>query len=196
MGEDAENPTGKSLNNEFFKKSSDIRLMIDHMKKRAELIRDIYDETAIPEQARDMAIKALSNELSENALIFFDYLINFINLGKQGLHRVDIKIGFTLLGPGILEMDCCHLLIDDEIMEIPMEIGARYLHTIFYSAEKQHPDFILQYYKEEETHYDQILGGLSGRCSLQIMDELFPKRGIHITMRLPAQTLIEHHIQL
>jgi hypothetical protein len=196
MGVERENMPARISNDEFHKRTSDIRTMMDHMKGRAELVRTITNEPAIPDQARDMAIKALSNELQENSVFFYHYLINFINLGMQGLHRVDFETCFTLPGPGLFEMNCCNLYIDNERLEIPMEIGTRYIKAIFSSAEIQNPDFILQYYRDQETYYDRALGEISGRCGLQIMEEIYPKQCVHVKMKLPAQTLIEHHIRL
>jgi hypothetical protein len=191
-----ETPPSRTHNEEFQKRSFDLRLMVDHMKGRADLAKGIATEEVIPEQARDMAIKALSNELTENLSFFFHYLVNFINLGMQGLHHVDFEAGFTLLGDGIIQTDCCRLHIDDEILEIPVEIGTRYIQTVFGSPEMQDPGFIEQYYKNEESYYDRALGELSGRCELRVVKELFPKHSIHVVLKLPAQTLIENRISM
>jgi hypothetical protein len=191
-----ENPSSRTHNEEFQKRSFDLRLMVDHMKSRADLAKRIGTEVVIPEQARDMAIKALSNELTENLTFFSHYLVNFVNLGLQGLHHVDFEAGFTLLGDGIIQTDCCRLHIDNESLEIPVEIGSRYIQTVFGSPEMQDPDFIERYYKNEESYYDRALGEISGRCELRVVRELFPKHSIHVIMKLPAQTLIENRISL
>jgi hypothetical protein len=52
---------------------------------------------------------------------------------------------------------------------------------------------ILAYYQKEETRFDRMFGGILGRCSLTITEELFPSPCYHIAIRLPAQTLIEEN---
>ncbi|HVP94023.1 MAG TPA: hypothetical protein VMS89_02510 [Methanoregulaceae archaeon] len=190
------NPSGRVLNDEFQKRASDLQLMVSHMKGRADLIKKIGSEPVIPEQTRDMAIKAISCELKENLLFFFQFLINFINLGMQGLHHVDFEVGFTFFGNGIVQTDCCILHVDGKQLEIPLEIGTRYILAMFGSSDQQNPDFIEAYYKMEEAYYDRALGEVSGRCNLRVLEELFPKRCIHVTMKLPAQVIIKNQISL
>ena len=112
MEPDRGNSSGRVFKDEFGKRAADLQVMIDHMKIRADLVKKIGNEEIIPEQARDMAIMALSNELKENLSFFFNYLINFIHIGMQGLHRVDFEAGCTFLGNGIIQTDSCVLHID------------------------------------------------------------------------------------
>jgi hypothetical protein len=184
--------SARTINDEFQKRSSDLRLMVCHMKDRADLARRIDSETTIPEHARDLAVKALSNELSENLSFFSHYLVNFINLGMQGLCHVDFETEFTFLGDGMVQTDRCTLYVDEERLEIPIEIGSRYIQTIFGSPDKQNPTFLEEFYKDKEVYYDRALGEVSGRCGLRIMEELFPQHCIHAVMKLPAHTLIEN----
>jgi hypothetical protein len=194
--DDPAGPLGKYPDDEFWKMDSAIRNMLILMNKRSDLLRQIREEKSIPDQARDMAVKSVSNELIENKMFFFDYLLNFIGIGMQGLHRIDILFKFSILEGGIIEMDCCTLLVNDDPVEIPVEIGKEYVNTIFSTANQRNPETVIQCYREEETHYDTLLGGVSGRCCLLIMEELFPGHCIHVTMKLPAQTLIEYEITL
>lgn len=184
-------PSARILDDEFQKRSSDLRLMVCHMNDRADLRRRISSETTIPEQARDLAVKALSAELAENLSFFSHYLINFINLGMQGLCHVDFENEFTFLGDGIVQTDRCTLFIDGERLEIPIEIGTRFIQSVFGSPDKQNPTFLEAFYKDKEVYYDRALGEVSGRCELLITEELFPNHCIHAVMKLPAQTLIE-----
>jgi hypothetical protein len=185
-------PSERTFNDEFRKRSSDLRLMVFHMKDRADLARRIGNETTIPEHARDLAVKALSNELSENLSFFSHYLINFINLGMQGLCHVDFETEFTFLGDGIVQTDRCSLYLDEERLDIPIEIGIRYIQSVFGSPDRQNPTFLEEYYKDKEGYYDRALGEVSGRCGLRITEELFPQHCIHAVMKLPAQALIEN----
>jgi len=185
-------PSARTFNDEFQKRSSDLRLMVSHMEDRADLARRIGSETIIPEHARDLAIKALSTELSENLSFFSHYLINFINLGMQGLCHVDFETEFAFLGDGIVQTDRCTLYIEEERLEIPIEIGTRYVQSVFGSPDKQNPAFLEEFYKDKEVYYDRALGEVSGRCGLRITEELFPNHCIHAVLKLPAQTLIEN----
>ena len=179
------------LDDEFQKRASDLRLMISHMNDRADLARRISSEAAIPEHARDLAVKALSAELTENLSFFSHYLMNFINLGMQGLCHVDFETEFTFLGDGIVQTDRCTLYISGERLELPVEIGTRYVQEVFGSPDQQNPSFLEDYYKNKEVFYDMALGEVSGRCMLRIVEELFPQHRIHAVMKLPAQTLVE-----
>ena len=121
---------GITPDDEFWKRFSGVQTMLVHMKERADLIRRIRDETVIPEHARDLAIKALSAELKENKTVFFDYLLNFISVSMQVLHRADIEMEFTIIEGGRIEMNSNRLIVDDEILDIPIEIGTRFTSLI------------------------------------------------------------------
>ena len=170
--------------------------MLVHMKERADLIRRIRGETVIPEHARDLAIKALSSELAENKKIFFDYLLNFISASMQFLHRADIEMEFTILEGGRIEMNSNRLIVDTEILDIPIEIGTRFTGIVLDNKGPKKLDAILLFFREEEARYDKIFGGIMNRCSLQIMEELYPKRCAHVRLKLPAQSLIEYRVSL
>ncbi|MCX6698936.1 MAG: hypothetical protein NTV68_03255 [Methanomicrobiales archaeon] len=187
---------GSTPDDEFWKRFSGVREMLALMKERAELIRRVRGETVIPEHARDLAIKALSTELQDNKRIFFDYLLNFISAGMQVLHRVDIEMEFSIIEGGRIEMDNVRLIVDKEILEVPVEIGARFIGIILESKGPKKLDVVLSFYREEEARYDKIFDGIMDRCSLQIMDELYPRRRAHIRLKLPAQSLIEYRVTL
>jgi len=189
-------PRGVTPDEEFAKRFSGVRGMLFHMKERADLIRRIRNEAVIPEHARDLAIKALSKELQENKSIFFDYLLNFISVSMQVLHPADIEMEFTITGGGRIEMNSNRLIVDGEMLDIPIEIGARFTSIILENKGVKKPDAILMLYREEEARYDKLFGGIMDRCSLQILDELYPNRSTHIRLKLPAQSLIEYRISL
>ena len=166
------------------------------MKEQADLIRRIRKETVIPEHARDLAIGALSTELQDNKKIFFDYLLNFISISMQVLHNADIEMEFTIIGGERVEMDSNRLIIDRDTLDIPIEIGARFADIILESKGPKKLEAILSFYREEESRYDKLFEGILNRCSLQIMDELYPRRRAHIRLRLPAQSLIEYRVSI
>jgi len=187
---------GTTPDDEFWKRFSGVQTMLDRMKQRAELIRAIREEIVIPEQARDLAVKALSTELQENKKIFFDYLLNFISVSMQVLHRADIEMEFTIIEGGRIEMNSIRLIVDSDVQDIPVEIGARFAGQILESKGPKKLDAILLFFREEEARYDVLFGGIMDRCSLQIMDELYPRRCAHVKLKLPAQSLIEYRVSL
>ena len=194
-----ENPVelrGTTPDDEFWKRFSGVQTMLYRMKQRAELIRAIREEIVIPEQARDLAVKALSTELQENKKIFFDYLLNFISVSMQVLHRADIEMEFTIIEGGRIEMNSIRLIVDSEVQDLPVEIGTRFAGLILESKGPKKLDAILLFFREEEARYDILFGGIMDRCSLQIMDELYPRRCAHIKLKLPAQSLIEYRVSL
>jgi len=181
---------------EFWKRFSVVQTMLVHMRERADLIRRIREETVIPEHARDLAIKAMSIELLENKKIFFDYLLNFISVSMQSLHRADIEMEFTIIEGGRIEMNSNRLIVDCEVQDIPIEIGTKFMSLILDNKGSKKLDAILLFFREEEARYDKLFGGIMDRCSLQIMDELFPRRCAHVRLKLPAQSLIEYRVSL
>ncbi len=187
---------GNTPDEEFTKRFSGVQTMLVHMKERADLIRRIRNETAIPEHARDLAIKALSAELKENKTVFFDYLLNFISVSMQVLHRADIEMEFTIIEGGRIEMNSNRLIVDGEMLDIPIEIGTRFMTLILDNKGAKILDAILMFFNEEEARYDKLFGGIMDRCSLQIMDELYPRRCSHVKLKLPAQSLIEYRVTL
>ena len=187
---------GTTPDEEFWKRLLGVQTMLVHMRERADLIRRIREETVIPEHARDLAIKAMSIELLENKKIFFDYLLNFISVSMQVLHRADIEMEFTIIEGGRIEMNSNRLIVDGEVQNIPIEIGTRFTGLILDNKGSKKLDAILLFFREEEARYDKLFGGIMDRCSLQIMDELYPRRCAHVRLKLPAQSLIEYRVSL
>lgn len=187
---------GNTTDDEFWRRYSGIREMLVHMEERAELLRRIRGENVIPEQARDLAIGALLTELQDNKKIFFDYLLNFISASMQVLHGADIEMEFTIIEGGRIEMDNTRLLVEGESLEIPIEIGARFTSIILDNAGPKKFEAILSFFRDEELRYDKLFDGIVNRCSLQIMEELYPRRCGHIRLKLPAQSLIEYRVTL
>jgi len=185
-----------STEDEFWKRYDGLRDMLLHMKKRVDLIRGIRAEAVIPDQARDMAITALTTELQGNKQVFFDYLLNFISVGMQVLHRVDLEVQFTIPEGTKAEMNSCTLIVDDTSQPLPVEIGTRFIAFILDRGGQKHLDTILTFYREEETRYDKLFGGSLDRCYLKVTEELYPRRCVHVTLRVPAQSLIEYRISL
>lgn len=185
------NPIGEA---EFWKRFTILREMRRHLQKMDALSGDIRAETAIPEQARDLAVKALAVEFQQNTRIFYDFLLNFIGTCMQGLHRADLEFSYTLLPGGILETDSCCLFIDEYREDLPPVIGERFAAATFRKSGVVKLDAMIAFYREEETRFDRLLGGNLERCSLVVLEEYYPKKCWYITMKLPAHVLIENQV--
>ncbi|HON82172.1 MAG TPA: hypothetical protein PLN56_07770 [Methanoregulaceae archaeon] len=175
---------------EFWKQYHALRRMLEHLKSEDALMHRLKVETLIPEQARDMAIKAILGELNDKHRIFLEFFYEFIEFCSHGLHRADISVEFRVFPAGMSEIDTCSLIVDKRRDDLPVEIGRRFIETIPY---QEGWEAILSYYRRKETWYDRLFGGNLDRCSLKITEELFPLSCYHITIRLPAQTLLERH---
>jgi hypothetical protein len=173
---------------EFWKRYHSLRQMIDHLREEEVLIHRIKAATIIPEQARDMAMRAILGELADKRRIFLEFFYDFVGFCSQGLHRADIFIEFTVLSGGISEIHSCRIFIDQHREDLPMEIGRRFIDMIPVAEGWK---AVLAYYRNEETRFDRMYGGILGRCSLTITEELFPSPCHHIAIRLPAVTLLE-----
>lgn len=175
---------------EFWKRYRTLRHMVARLKTGDIIVHKIRAESVIPEQARDMAVKALLEELTSNERIFLEFLYEFIGFCSQGLHHVDILVKFTSLPGGLSEIEDCFLIVDGRRDEMPVEVGRRFIDIVPHSEGWKE---VLAFYREEETRFDRILGGSLDRSSLKILEELFPSPCRHIQIRLPAQTLLDHN---
>lgn len=174
---------------EFWKRYHSFRMMVENLKAEQHLMQQIRGETVIPEQARDMAIRAISAEHANKYQIFMEFLEDFITFSAQGLHRLDLSAEFTMAPGDVSEVRHCHLIVDGRREEVPAGVGQRFMEILPHADGWQ---AILAFYREEETRYDRKFGGNLDRCSLVIHEELFPAHSFHIAIRLPAQTLTEH----
>lgn len=188
MTEDLSLPAA-TYEREFWKRYHSLRRMLEHLKSEDALMHRLKLETLIPEQARDMAIKAILGELTAKHQIFIEFFYEFIEFCSHGLHRADIFVEFRLFPGGMSEIDACFLIMDKRRDELPVEIGRRLIETI---PCPEGWKAILAYYRREETRYDRLFGGNLDRCSLRITEELFPSTCFHIAIRLPAHALLEH----
>jgi hypothetical protein len=171
---------------EFWKRYHSLRRLLDHLREDQHLVHQIRGQTVIPEQARDMAIHAITGELTRNYPVFIEFLADFIGFASQGLHKVDLHVDFTTVPGGPSEIDHCHLLIDGRKLDLPFDVGRRFIEKVPY---EEGWEAVLSFYREEETRCDRMTGGSLDRCSLVIHEEIFPTRCYHISMRLPAQLL-------
>jgi hypothetical protein len=179
---------------EFWKRYRIMKAMLSHIEQQETLLLGLKHEYSIPESARDMAIKAVEEEIAHNLEIFRDFLINYINFGGQGLHRMDIDIGFTLILGTPPENRTCTLFIEGLAHPLPQDIGHALMEKLVDMAGGNSVSFprqMIEVYKKIEGHYDLVSGGDLERCSLNITEELFPCTCYHVRVRFPALIFLE-----
>jgi hypothetical protein len=180
---------------EFWKRYRVMGAMLHHLNAQRLLIEELKKERVIPEQARDMALNAVGEELKQNISLFCDFLLNFISYGMQGLHKIDFEMRFLVLDKKAVEVERCMIHVNEKMHDVPFEVAAGFLEEILEKmtgdSRDSYPYQIIRYYEEYETYFDQMLGGNLERSGLEIMDEIFPRKCYHVMIRLPAQVLIQ-----
>ncbi|MBP1927891.1 hypothetical protein J2741_000438 [Methanolinea mesophila] len=183
---------------EFWKRYEVFLAMQRHLAGQSDLMTRIRDEHEIPEQAVDLAIRAISREHQENKHIFIDYLVNLVSFCMQGLHTVDLDIRCSILEQEQIEIEECLVHISQRAHAVPPEIGRVVIDRLFAAIPFRNwgeiPAYVLEVYKEEEKHFDLILGGSLERSALRITEEIFPLKRYQVRIRLPAQVIIEKNL--
>jgi hypothetical protein len=183
---------------EFWKRYEVFLAMLRHLTRQSELMARIREEHEIPEQAVDLAIRAVSREHEENKRIFIDYLINLVSFCMQGLHTVDLEVKYSVLEQGQTELEECLVHINQKPYPVPPEIGRVVIDRLFTDLSSRKwveiPTYVLGVYQEQEKHFDLLLGGSLERSALRITEEIFPLKRFQVRIRLPAQVLIEQNI--
>ncbi len=179
---------------EFWNRYDNLKEVLRHLHEQGELVNRIRREEIIPEQTRELAVKALSADIEQTRRLFTEIFQNFISGAAAGLNRVDLETSITLVDMELLEVNRCSLWVDGEPWEIPMDIGKKFAEYILAKGEGTPAETITEFYETEEHLSDIRLGGSLNRCSLQMMEETYPARNLHVRLRLPAQCLVDHHI--
>lgn len=179
---------------EFWNRYDNLKEVLRHLHEQGELVDRIRREEIIPEQTRELAVKALSADIEQTRRLFTEIFQNFISGAAAGLNRVDLETSITLVDMELLEVNRCSLWVDGEPWEIPMDIGKKFAEYILAKGEGTPAETITEFYENEEHLSDIRLGGSLNRCSLQMMEETYPARNLHVRLRLPAQCLVDHHI--
>ena len=180
---------------EFWKRYEVFLAMLRHLTRQSELISRIREEHEIPEQAADLAMRAISREHEENKRIFIDYLINLISFCMQGLHTVDLEVRYSVNEQSQAEIEECMVNINQKFYDVVPEIGRVFVDRLFPDLSSRQwdtiPAYILEVYKEQEKHFDLLLGGSLERSLLRITEEIFPLKRFQVRVKLPAQVIIE-----
>ncbi len=179
---------------EFWNRYDNLKDVLRHLREQKELLERIRREEVIPEQPRELATKAISADIEQTRRLFSEILQNFVSGASAGLNRVDLEVSITLVDGSLLEVNRCSLWVDDEPWEIPGDLGEKFAGYILAKAEGTPADAITEFYENEEHLYDIRLGGSLNRCSLQMMEEIYPSSNLHVRLRLPAQCLVDHRI--
>ncbi|MDD1666058.1 MAG: hypothetical protein LUQ23_00785 [Methanomicrobiales archaeon] len=179
---------------EFWNRYDNLKEVLRHLQDQNELLDRIRREEVIPEGPRELAMKALSADIGQTRRLFSEIFQNFVSGASAGLNRVDLETSLTLIDGEILEVNRCALWVDGEPWEIPADLGRKFAEHILSGGEGTRAEAIAGFYENEEHLYDMRLGGSLNRCSLQMMEEIYPARNLHVRIRLPAQSLVDHHI--
>ena len=179
---------------EFWNRYDNLKEVLRHLQDQEELLDRIRRQEVIPEGPRELAGRALSADIDQTRRLFSEIFQNFVSGAAQGLNRVDLETSLTSLEGGILEVNRCALWVDGEPWEIPADLGRKFAEHILSTGEGSPAEVIAGFYEHEEHLSDMRLGGSLNRCSLQMMEEIYPAKNLHVRIRLPAQSLVDHHI--
>jgi hypothetical protein len=179
---------------EFWNRYDNLKEVLGHLQDQNDLLGRIRREEVIPEQTRDLAVRALSTDIEQTRRLFSEIFQNFVSGAAVGLNRVDLETSFTLVNGEMLEVNRCALWVDGEPWEIPGDLGKKFAEYILAREGGSPAEIITEFYENEEHLYDIRLGGSLNRCSLQMMEETYPAKNLHVRLRLPAQCLVDHHI--
>jgi hypothetical protein len=176
---------------EFWNRCENLRNVLQHLSEQTLLLERIQRETVIPEQARDLAGKALTRDLEQSRRLFFESFENLVSHARLGLLVLDIECALTVVTRDLVEVTWCTLWAEDTALEIPAEIGQRFAAGILSGSASTPAEAFILFFEREESLCDVTSGGIQNRCSLQVMEELFPVKCLHVRLRLPAQTLLD-----
>jgi hypothetical protein len=179
---------------EFWNRYDNLREVLQRLQDQKDLHDRIRREEVIPEGTRELALKALSTDIEQTRRLFSEIFQNFVSGAAGGLNQVDLETSITLIDGEILEVNRCALWVDGEPWEIPVDFGEKFAGYILANGEGSPAEIITGFYEHEEHLYDIRLGGSLNRCSLQMMEEIYPAKNLHVRIRLPAQSLVDHHI--
>lgn len=180
---------------EFWKRSRTLCAMLEHLKGQECLIDALQVQVALSDQLKDAVLSALKTECTQNYQLFHDYLLNFLTFSFQGLHRVDILLSFSIMEGGGLQFESGSISIDGMQHGLPLQEGILWLEPIKGILgdlpRKDAVSAVLDLYKSLESKYDRLLDGSLDRCSLLLLDEVYPIECSHVRIRLPAQAFMD-----
>jgi hypothetical protein len=179
---------------EYLNRYESLCVSLERIASQAELKERIRKEPAIPEQIQDLAIRALSVDTEQQRHLFKDLLMNFISIAMQGDYPVDIEVSATIPDSGRPDVQECLIWAEGEAKEMPVSIGEAFIRHAVRAGHGTPMRAVLEFYKIEETKFDRMFSGALERCSLRIMEEIYPTKTYHLRIRLPAQVLVEYKI--
>jgi hypothetical protein len=179
---------------EFWNRYDNMKEVLRHLRDQNDLLDRIRHEEVIPEGPRELAVKAISADIEQSRRLFHEIFQNFVSGASAGMNRVDLETSLTLVDGELLEVNRCALWVDGEPWEIPAEFGRKVAEYILERGEGTPAEIITEFYEHEEHLHDMRLGGSLNSCSLQIMEETYPAKNLHVRIRLPAQSLVDHSI--
>jgi len=171
----------------FWQNFSVLRRMIKHLGERELLIAALAGDPVLPEKTRDEAVSFLKREQAENLSAFHDFLVNFVTMGMQGLHRTEITLEFSFQDNGSYWVQGAVLHVDGKSVPLPDGEGQKLMALPSPVLSAGEPgQALLSFYRScEETHDREAGSGLDS-CKLELSREIFPGTSYHARLRLPA----------
>lgn len=181
---------------EFWNRYMAIRAIIEERRIQEECIANLRDQQAIPPHIRDAAVQAIEDHRAASRRMLGEMLACFVAGAAAGLSAVDIEVSATILSRTTRTIQSCRLVVEGRTGEIPADIGERFFGCILADEDVPIVEAVRRFYEAEEIRFDMILPGRLDRCSLLILEELYPTSCYHVSIRLPASVLIDRKIGL
>lgn len=173
-----------------------LQVVVDHIRSEEMFLQILDREESIPDMAKRLSREAVSNEISSNKRLFLDFLYNLVASGSGNNHRQDVEFAFVIIGEDLMEVDKCLFWFEDLELRMPFEIGEKFGKAILADQYGDVVKKIIAFYKEAEARFDRELAGSLERCSLLVLQEIYPQNAYHISMRLPASILNDYPITI
>jgi hypothetical protein len=171
----------------FWQNFSILRTMIKHLGDREMLISALSRDPVLPEKTRDEAVSLLKKEQTENLSAFHDFLVNFVTMSMQGLHRTEITLEFTFQDDGTYWVHGATLHVDGKPLLLPEGEGPRLMASISPVLVAGDPSqSLLSFYRSCEELHDREAGSGLESCRLELTHEIFPGTSYRARLRLPA----------
>ncbi|MDD1653664.1 MAG: hypothetical protein LUQ64_03875, partial [Methanomicrobiales archaeon] len=143
-----------SQEREFWNRVENLRTVLRHLSEQTLLSERIRRETVIPEQARNMAGKALAQDLEQSRRLFLESLENLISHARLGLLRLDFECALTVVTRNLVDVKRCTLWAGDTPLEIPVEIGQRFTAGILPGSGSNPAEVFIRFFEREEERCD------------------------------------------
>jgi hypothetical protein len=173
-----------------------LKVMAGNIKSQEQFLQMIDHQDVIPDMARRLSKDAISGDLLSNKRVLLDFLYNIISRTDENSPQIDIEFFFILIEKEFFQVDRCVIWLEHQELNIPFEIGEKFGRAILGEEKSDAVKKVMAVYKEYEAKFDREHFGDLNRCSLVILEELYPRSSWHIQMRLPVEILNDYSISI